>query len=122
MSSLTRLLIAPPPPQQLARRHLGSKRAPLGGARRRAAPRRMADDEDQDSPCRGLSCSDVELMVSEFKAFFERPDWLQYRADLSKHPSKDDQEGIKRHIKVCIAIRSKVAPNCSLAKKATEHA
>ncbi|CAK0867806.1 unnamed protein product, partial [Prorocentrum cordatum] len=62
---------------------------------------------DQDSPCRGLSCSDVELMVSEFKAFFERPDWLQCRADLSKHPSKDDQEGIKRHIKVCIAIRSK---------------
>ncbi|CAK0795855.1 unnamed protein product, partial [Prorocentrum cordatum] len=82
----------------------------------------MADDEEQDSAARGLSCADVELMVSEFGPFFERPDWLQYKADLSKHPSKADQEPIRKYIKVCITIRSRIAPNCSLSKKATEHA
>eukprot|EP00959_Pyramimonas_sp_CCMP1952_P205173 4290519-Pyramimonas_sp.AAC.1 len=82
----------------------------------------MADDEGQDSAAGGLSCADVELTVSEFAPFFERPDWLQDTADLSKHPSKADQEPTRKYIKVCIAIRSKIAPNCSLSKKATEHA
>eukprot|EP00959_Pyramimonas_sp_CCMP1952_P266411 5569684-Pyramimonas_sp.AAC.1 len=53
------------------------------------------DDENEDSVSRGCACSDAELMNEVFLPFFTKPDWLQRRSDLAKHPSKADQTMIK---------------------------